>query len=222
MVAATLLVSSAGACIKATSFSVTEVTADVRPASATKTCPRTFIFTGHVKAGAAGRAVYRWERSDGITEPPHTAHFSAPGTATVVSTWTVGATTGGWMQLHVLEPVDLRSERAAFSVECASVALAATARVSPVSSRRCAQVFELTGAIAVSGPVTLTYEWRRSDGAAMAKRRLRFAAAGTQTVHEHWTVAAAQFSGWARVDVLTPNVVVSNKAAFTKTGGPCS
>ena len=80
----------------------------------------------------------------------------------------------------------------------------------------CPKMFNFSAVITVNGPGTVTYKWERSDGAIAPDESITFAAAGSQTVTDSWTIGIS-YSGWERVHILTPNDSLSNQANFTLT-----
>ena len=92
-----------------------------------------------------------------------------------------------------------------------------TASVTPSSfTGACPKTFNFSAVITVNGPGTVTYKWERSDGAIAPDESITFAAAGSQTVTDSWTIGIS-YSGWERVHILTPNDSLSNQANFTLT-----
>ena len=92
-----------------------------------------------------------------------------------------------------------------------------TASVDPSSfTGACPKTFNFSAVITVNGPGTVTYKWERSDGAIAPDESITFAAAGSQTVTDSWTIGIS-YSGWERVHILTPNDSLSNQANFTLT-----
>jgi hypothetical protein len=101
-------------------FRVTRVGAAAAVGS-TGACPVEVTFTGSVQATGPGTVRYQWERSDGVAARPFSINFTAAGTRTVRSTWTLGAPgreTSGWQRLRLLEPHATASEPAAFRFRC--------------------------------------------------------------------------------------------------------
>jgi hypothetical protein len=101
-------------------FRVTRVAA-AAAVGPTATCPVEVTFTGTVQATSAGTARYQWERSDGMVGRPFAINFTAPGTRTVRSTWTLGAPGrefSGWQRLRLLEPSAALSDQATFRFRC--------------------------------------------------------------------------------------------------------
>jgi hypothetical protein len=80
----------------------------------------------------------------------------------------------------------------------------------------CPTVFNFTARITTDGPGTVEYKWTRSDGATAPTQTLVFSAAGTQSVGDTWTLGGSGFSysGWEAVEILAPNSLTSNQAAF--------
>ncbi|MGD0352283.1 MAG: hypothetical protein ABSB38_02100 [Dehalococcoidia bacterium] len=79
-------------------------------------CPKTIHFWGIIAANGPGTVTYRWERSDGATDP-ETITFTAAGSQAVSNLLTRGEGTG-WQRLHVLTPNDAVSSQIDFVVTC--------------------------------------------------------------------------------------------------------
>ena len=104
-------------------FAVVGLTAQVDAPSYTGLCPKTFNFIGTITTNGPGTVTYRWERSDGATDPVQSATFSAAALQTVTTSWLHitklnGATFKGWERLHVLTPNDSLSNQASFTLTC--------------------------------------------------------------------------------------------------------
>jgi hypothetical protein len=94
----------------------------------------------------------------------------------------------------------------------------ATASVNPssYSGTTCPKTFTFTGKITTNKAGTVKYYWERSNGYKSASTSLKFSAAGTKSVTHSWAVNDS-YSGWARVNVTSPNSKASGKASFTFT-----
>lgn len=106
--------------LAAAGFRVTRVAAAAAVGS-TAACPVQVTFTGTVQATGPGTVRYQWERSDGAAPRPFSINFTAAGTRTVRSTWTLGAPgreTTGWQRLRLLEPHANASQPATFRFRC--------------------------------------------------------------------------------------------------------
>ena len=96
---------------------------------------------------------------------------------------------------------------------------AVVASVSPTSfTGACPKKFDFNGTVAANGPGTVTYKWVRSDGASGPVQTLIFSSAGSQAVSaDDWTFggSGSSYSGWEKVQILTPNSTESNQASFS-------
>ncbi|HEX8831288.1 MAG TPA: hypothetical protein VF705_08995, partial [Longimicrobium sp.] len=113
-------IQSAPFTVTAAGFRVTRVAA-AAAVGPTGACPVQVTFTGTVQATGPGTVRYQWERSDGAAARPFSINFTAAGTRTVRSTWTLGAPgreTSGWQRLRLLEPHATASEPASFRFRC--------------------------------------------------------------------------------------------------------
>jgi hypothetical protein len=99
------------------------------------------------------------------------------------------------------------------------------ASVNPTSFKgECPKVFEFTGKIASDSPGIVKYKWLRSDNAQAPEQTINFNAPGTQIVTTTWTLGGPgmTYNGWEAIQILSPNPMTSNKAAFTlKCGVGC-
>lgn len=217
------------------SFSVTNVTAMVTP-PVSATCPTAFTFNGTITTNGAGSVTYQWVRSDGTPRPIQNLFFGGAGTQNVApDVWVVNTNYIGWEQIQVLSPNGTSSPLANFSINCTpatntptSTATSTpslppfavtnvTAVVAPTSSSSCPQTFTFDGTVTTNDAGMVTYQWVRSDGAVGPVQVLTFLSAGTQNVAtDTWTLGAPGFifSGWEKVQVLTPNSIASSPANF--------
>jgi len=115
----------------------------------------------------------------------------------------------GFSQAPVATPTATFTPPTAFAVTNVS------AFVSPPSSNSCPTTFSFNGTITTNGAGTVTYQWIRSDGTFGTIRTLSFAFAGTQNVASETWALNSNLSGWARVQVLSPNNLSSPQANFT-------
>ena len=82
-------------------------------------CPATIRFTARISAlGAGGTVAYRFVRSDGASGPVQTVVFQGPASKDVTTTWQLASNFEGWQQLVILQPHEMKSNRAGFSVSC--------------------------------------------------------------------------------------------------------
>lgn len=90
-----------------------------------------------------------------------------------------------------------------------------TAGVSPTSFQgQCPKKFEFKAKITVDSPGLVKYKWIRSDNANAPEKTIGFRKPGTQVVTTTWTIGRT-YNGWQAVQILSPNPVTSNKAAFS-------
>lgn len=65
---------------------------------------------------------------------------------------------------------------------------------------------------------TVQYRWTRNEGPVGATKTLVFSGPGTLPVEQdQWTLSSPSYSGWNRIDILSPNSTSSNQANFTHT-----
>ncbi len=106
---------------------------------------------------------------------------------------------------------------AAFAIEAFKVTGVSASVSEPEYRGFCPHQFVFTGRITANREGTVRYAWLRSDGAPRKTCTLVFEAAGTRTVTHQWELGGAMgtFHGqWARIEILEPNSLLSNKAVF--------
>ncbi|HYY99351.1 MAG TPA: hypothetical protein VE642_12195, partial [Pyrinomonadaceae bacterium] len=86
-------------------------------------CPVTINFTGQITAPADFEGSYRFARSDDVLSDTGVLRFDLPGTKTVSTSWTLGASGqssySGWVALWIVSMGNLVSEpRADFRITC--------------------------------------------------------------------------------------------------------
>lgn len=88
--------------------------------------------------------------------------------------------------------------------------------VPPRSIARCPVQENFSGTITTNGPAEVTYTWLSSDGATWPQGTLRFSGAGTQKVHQQWTLGAPgqMVRQWVELKVISPNTMLSPRAGF--------
>lgn len=105
----------------------------------------------------------------------------------------------------------------------ANVTKVAAAVKSPAAYKGpCPHKFEFVAKITSNTPGTVKYQWKRSDNATAPVKSIVFKKPGTQVVTTTWTIGK-NYSGWQAVAILSPNRMMSNRAAFrlscvTRTG----
>lgn len=85
------------------------------------------------------------------------------------------------------------------------------------SQGRCPVTINFSGAITVNGKGTVQYRFLRSDGAVGPLQVLQFDSAGTKPVSTIWSLGGpglSTYSGWQAIDIVSPNVMQSEKASF--------
>jgi hypothetical protein len=77
--------------------------------------------------------------------------------------------------------------------------------------------YTIYATITVNGPVTVTYNWRKSDGALENKRTIKFTEAGSETVSMEWSlhIGSATNERWAQLFTIAPVQQDYDKAKFT-------
>lgn len=91
--------------------------------------------------------------------------------------------------------------------------------VAPSFSNTCPQTFIFNGTITTNGAGSVTYRWERSDGTLGPIQSLPFAFAGTQNVvPDSWSLNFTT-GGWARLQIISPNALLSPQANLTLSCG---
>jgi hypothetical protein len=84
-------------------------------------CPVKMNFSGTITANGPGEVKYTWASSDGGTWPEGTLKFTKAGSEKVGRQLEMGAageTVHGWLQVKVLSPNAVVSNKAGYSVKC--------------------------------------------------------------------------------------------------------
>lgn len=84
-------------------------------------------------------------------------------------------------------------------------------------SGACPKKFDFTANVTVNAAGSVTYKWVRSDGASGSSQTMTFGGAGSAVVApDDWTLGGSgtTYSGWEKVQILTPNSTESNQATF--------
>ena len=98
-----------------------------------------------------------------------------------------------------------------------AIAEAALAHFDPLTGCPANVFFTINATISVNGPVSVTYNWRKSDGTTENKQTLKFTEAGSKTVSMVWSLhlGAATNERWVQVFTLLPEQQEYGKATFT-------
>jgi hypothetical protein len=84
-------------------------------------CPVKINFSGTITTNGAAEVKYTWVSFDGGTWPEGTLHFAKAGTQKVSKQLEMGSSgqpLHGWLQLKVLSPNAVLSNKATYSVKC--------------------------------------------------------------------------------------------------------
>jgi hypothetical protein len=104
-------------------FRLVEAMLRADPFDYTGPCPATITFSGRISAvGGSAQVSYKFLRNDGASAPIQTLTFDSPGSKDVSETWTLGGPSlpiySGWVALQILEPQELTSQKASFTIRC--------------------------------------------------------------------------------------------------------
>lgn len=83
----------------------------------------------------------------------------------------------------------------------------------PAVSGGCPAHVHFTGHIETDGPLQVTYQWLRSDGAG-AEQTINFAKAGRRDISTNWSISKT-YEGWMQLVILSPKREQTIKAPFT-------
>jgi len=101
-----------------------------------------------------------------------------------------------------------------FDWQLTAAVIEVKASVTPTEySGACPKRFEFVGAIAVNKPCVVKYKWIRSDNAISPVETIVFRRRGIKRVTSYWELGAVG-EHWEAVEILAPNLMVSNKAGF--------
>ena len=83
----------------------------------------------------------------------------------------------------------------------------------PTISRGCPANVRFDGHIEADGPLDVTYQWLRSDGAS-SEHALRFDRAGSRPISTVWRLSG-NYSGWMQLVIVSPKRMQTAKAQFS-------
>lgn len=183
-----------------------------------KPCPVTVNLNGTITTNGAAEVKYTWLSSDNSTWPEKTINFAKAGMQKVSETWQLGKTYNGWVQLKVVSPNALLSNRAAFRVNCGPAGgtgkvTRATLAAVVAKGQTCPRNVSFNGTITTNGAAEVKYTWVSFDGGTWPEHTIKFAKAGTEKVGESRQVSETS-SGWMQLKVVGPNAVMSPRANY--------
>lgn len=81
--------------------------------------------------------------------------------------------------------------------------------------------YTITATVSANGPLTATFNWRKSDGTTENKQTLKFTEAGSQTLDMEWSLhlGAATNERWVQLFMVSPDEQDFGKATFHYTCG---
>ena len=83
----------------------------------------------------------------------------------------------------------------------------------PTISRGCPANVRFDGHIEADGPLDVTYQWLRIDGAS-TDHALHFNRAGSRPISTVWTLSG-NYSGWMQLVIVSPKRMQTAKAQFS-------
>lgn len=98
----------------------TEVSLGVEPIDQSGSCPANVKLSTKIVLPRPGKVQYRFVRSDGILDTLKTLNFEKPGEKEVVASWNFIRDFSGWVQLKIVQPENVESEKIPFQVQCTS------------------------------------------------------------------------------------------------------
>ncbi|MEV8631138.1 hypothetical protein AB0395_05720 [Streptosporangium sp. NPDC051023] len=212
------------------------------PGSYSGPCPASVTFSADVAVRGAPTVRYRWVRGDGTRGPVTTVKAGAK-VVRLKERRTFSGTARGWQAVQVLSPVKLTSRRADFSVSCegqkdiqgrkpstgdrrgpkASAHVTVDGYSGPCTAP--GRTLSFSGTFRVSRvPAAVSYRWVDSDGGAMDRQDLWFAAKDSpqRSVGVSRTFLASA-SGTRWIEILDRDGRVldtSNRAPYSVTCTP--
>ena len=101
-------------------FRVVEAILRADPFNYNGPCPVKIKFAGRIStAGGRGNVAYKFVRSDmSAGSPIQNLHYEQPGSQEVQTTWELAGHVSGWEQIQIVDPVEMQSDRASFSINC--------------------------------------------------------------------------------------------------------
>lgn len=124
------------------------------------------------------------------------------------STFGVGADSPFWAEIVVSSSTKL---------EYGVTSVTYTVNRDPATGCPANVFYTIYATISVNGPVSITYNWKKSDGTLDDKKTIKFTEAGTKTVSMEWSLhlGSATNERWAQLFTLLPDQQEYGKATFT-------
>jgi hypothetical protein len=88
------------------------------PSTGADYCPTMVKFMGTIKVMKACVVQYRFDRSDGKSEPVVVLNCPSAGTYPVKNEWKIAATSSGWETIEIISPEAVMSNKATFTLTC--------------------------------------------------------------------------------------------------------
>ncbi|NWG12890.1 MAG: hypothetical protein HXY20_05065 [Acidobacteria bacterium] len=83
-------------------------------------CPVTLQFAGKIGSSVSGPIQYRFVRSDGAIAPITSITVEAGKSHAVETKWTLARSATAWMEIEILYPQPMKSNRVEFKVDCST------------------------------------------------------------------------------------------------------
>lgn len=101
-------------------FAVTSLNGSVDSPNFSGACGtgKTLTFSFSMTVSAPGTVKYHTQRSDSATGAQESITFDAAGTKTITETWTLSASTTGWLELYIDDPNHQALGRTSFTLTC--------------------------------------------------------------------------------------------------------
>jgi len=200
---------------------VRSVRVEVLPINAAAACPKTIRFKGRIQTRRGGTIKYRFIRSDGSRSALKRLRVNRAGTYNVFDNLEIARNTRGWVQIKIIAPNVLTSQKAHFRAGCPAVhppqPLVQRVKIkatTPNAIGRCPKSIQFKGTIKAHHAGIIKYRFERSDGTRTAEKVLRIPRAGTYHVTTKWKLRE-NTRGWMQLRITAPNRVLSAKAHFT-------
>lgn len=124
------------------------------------------------------------------------------------STFGVGADSPFWVEILVSSSTDIE-----YGVTSVTYSVVRDPAAGCTTNVR----YTINATISVNGPVTVIYNWRKSDGTQDVNRTIKFTEAGSRTVSIEWSLhlGAATNERWVQLFTRAPVEQDFGKATFT-------
>jgi len=206
---------------------VEDVTLRASSREVTSRCPKSMHFVGTIKTNRAGTVRYQFVRSNGTNSRVYELQAPRAGVHQVSTNWRLRNSKRGWVRLKILSPNRTRSDKAHFRLRClpampvipndpmhiSEFRLEADPQLPQIYRGDCPKTIDLHGEFFASRAGIIRYRFRYSDGRVGTTRTIHSDGPGFYSARESWRIGRTS-RGWARMEILSPVRVRSEKASF--------